>query len=71
MSNKVYDVLKWIALTVLPALITLYGVIGATLGLPYTQETLTIAGAVDAFLGTILGVSSYRYKKENDEKDDE
>jgi hypothetical protein len=62
MSNRVYDILKWITLTVLPALITLYGVIGATCGIPATQEVLTIATAVDAFLGTILGISSVKYK---------
>ena len=62
MSNRVYDILKWITLTVLPALITLYGVIGATCNIPETQEVLTIATAVDAFLGTILGISSVKYK---------
>lgn len=62
MSNRVYDILKWITLTVLPALITLYGVIGATCNIPATQEVLTIATAVDACLGTILGISSAQYK---------
>lgn len=63
MSNKVYDILKWIALTVLPALITFYGVIGTTLNIPYTQETITIATAFDTMLGTILGISSVNYAK--------
>lgn len=63
-SNKVYDVLKYVALVALPALITLYGVIGATLNIPHTQEVLTIATAVDACLGTLLGISNYKYNKE-------
>ena len=64
MNNKVYDVLKYIAQIALPALTTLYGVIGATLSIPYTQEVVTIAIAVDACLGTCLGISNYNYNKE-------
>lgn len=67
MSNKTYDVLKWIAQVFLPALTTLYGVIGATLNIGYVQETLTIMVAVDTFLGTLLGVSSSSYNKCNDD----
>lgn len=63
MSSKIYDILKWIAQIVLPALITLYGVIGATCNIPYTEQTITIAVAVDTFLGTVLGISSYNYNK--------
>jgi len=62
-SNKVYDVLKWIAQVFLPALITLYGVIATALNLPYTDIITTIAIGVDAFLGSILGISSYNYHK--------
>ena len=67
MSNKVYDILKYIALIALPALITLYGVIGATLHIPYTQEVLTIATAVDTCLGTCLGISTLNYNKNKGE----
>lgn len=66
MSNKTYDFWKAIAQIILPALITLYGVIGATLNIPYTKEVLTIATAVDTCLGTILAkLSSNYHKKEN------
>lgn len=65
MSNKVYDVLKYIAQIILPALTTLYGVIGTTLNIPYTQEVITIAIAVDTCLGTCLGISSINYNKNN------
>jgi len=61
MSNKTYDILKWVALTLLPALTALYGVIGATLNIPYTEEVITIAVAVDTCLGTCLGISSINY----------
>lgn len=65
MSNKTYDILKYIAQIVLPALTTFYGVIGATLNIPYTQEVITIATAFDAFLGACLGISSANYNKKN------
>jgi small basic protein len=63
MSDKTYNIIKYIAQIVLPALTTLYGVIGATLNIPYTQEVITIAIAVDTFLGTCLGISSANYNK--------
>ena len=65
MSNKTYDILKWIVITVLPALLTLFGVIGATLELNCTDTVITIGTAVITCLGTILGVSSVNYAKKN------
>ena len=65
LSNKTYDILKWIALVALPALTTFYGVVGATLNIPYTQEILTIAVAFDTMLGTMLGISNSKYNKAN------
>lgn len=62
-NSKVYDVLKYISTVALPAMTTLYGVIGNTCGLPYVQETITIAIAVDTCLGTLIGISNYQYKK--------
>ena len=62
-SNKTYDVLKWIALILLPAAITLFGTIGSVLGWDFTDKVTTIAIAVDTFLGTILGISSSNYRK--------
>ena len=70
MSNKVYDILKWVALTLLPALTTLYGVIGTTLQIPHTQEVITIAIAVDTCLGTCLGISSANYNKGKGDSDE-
>lgn len=63
MSNKVYDILKWIALVFIPALITFYGVVGNVLNIPCTDIVLTIMGAFDVFLGSLLGISSAKYNK--------
>lgn len=63
MSNKVYDVLKWIAQILLPAAATLYFALSNVWGLPYAEQIVGTITAVDAFLGVLLGVSSATYKK--------
>ena len=64
LSNKTYDILKFIDIRVLPALLTFYGIIGATLNIPYTQAVLTIGAGAIACLGQILGRSSNNYYKD-------
>lgn len=61
MSNKMYDVLKWIAQLFLPAAATLYFALANIWGLPYGEEIVGTITAVDAFLGVILGISSKVY----------
>lgn len=67
LNNKVYDVLKWITIVFLPALITFAGVVMNALNFEYTQIVLTIAVAFDTFLGSILGLSTISYNKEKGE----
>lgn len=70
LSNKVYDILKWVALVFIPALITFYGVVGNVLNIPYTDVALTIMGAFDVFLGSLLGITSAQYNKNIKESGD-
>lgn len=63
MSNKTYDVLKWIAQLLLPSLGTLYFAIAGIWGLPYAEQVVGTITAVDTFLGVILGISSAQYSK--------
>ena len=56
MSNKVYDVLKWITLVFLPALTTLVGVVLNCFNINCTEIVLTIMTAVTTFMGAILGI---------------
>ena len=63
MSNKVYDILKWIAQIFLPAAGALYFAIASIWGLPYGEQIVGTITAVDAFLGVVLGISSANYKK--------
>lgn len=66
MSNKIYDVLKWIAIVFLPALITFVGVILTSLNVSNSEIILTIMTGFATFLGTILGVSNIKYQKESE-----
>jgi len=61
MSNKIYDVLKWITLVFMPALITLVGVILNCFNVAHTDIVLTIMTAVETFMGSILGISNLNY----------
>lgn len=61
MTNKTYDILKWIALILLPALATFYAAIAAVWGLPYTEQVVGTITAVDTLLGTLLKISADKY----------
>ena len=63
MSNKVYDVLKWIAMYLLPALGTLYFALSGIWTLPYGEQVVGTITAVDTFLGVLLGISTAQYNK--------
>ena len=63
MSNKTYDVLKWIAMVVLPAIGTLYFALASIWGFPYAEEIVGTITAIDTFLGVLLGISSAKYNK--------
>lgn len=64
MSNKVYDVLKYIALIVLPALGTLYFALAKIWNFPYGAEIVGTISAVDAFMGALLQISTNNYNKD-------
>lgn len=66
MSDKVYDVLKWVALIFIPALATLVGAIGSACGWDATGLATTIITAVGTFIGACIGVSSKGYNSEED-----
>lgn len=63
MSNKLYDVLKWIAMVILPAIGTLYFALAGIWGFPYAEQIGGTVTATVTFMGVVLGVSSSQYKK--------
>ena len=63
MTNKMSDILKWIAQYFLPAVGTLYFALAGIWGLPYGEQVVGTITAVDTFLGVLLGISSAQYNK--------
>lgn len=62
LSSKVYDILKWVAMYLLPALGTLYFALSGIWGLPYGEQIVGTVTAVDTFLAVILGLSKGGYE---------
>lgn len=63
MSNKVYDILKFVAQIILPALATLYFTLAGIWHWPYAEQVVGTLTALDTFLGVILGISTSNYQK--------
>lgn len=64
LSNRTYDILKWVALVLLPALGTLYFALAGIWNFPYGEQIVGTITAIDTFLGVLLGVSSAKYNSE-------
>ena len=64
--DKVYNVLKWICLVVLPALATLWFTLGKFWGFPYLAEVEGTIVAIDTFIGCLIGVSTISYNKRSE-----
>lgn len=66
LSNKVYDALKWVLLTVVPAFIALLTTLTTVWNwdIPLEAIIATISGFA-TFFGALIGISSINYKKSN------
>lgn len=65
LTNKQYDIAKTVVTIVAPATITLISALGALYGFDATVINGMIS-IVTAFVGTVLGISSKNYQKENE-----
>ena len=64
LSNKAYDIMKWIAQILLPAVGTLYFALAQIWGFPFAEQIVGSISAIDCFLGALLGISTALYNKE-------
>lgn len=64
-SNKVYDVLKYVSTILIPALVVLIASISAALGYD-CSVVCAIIGAIGVFIGSLIGVSTSIYNKKGD-----
>lgn len=63
-NSKVYDILKWVTMIVLPALATAYVGLAAIWGFPYADEVAKTTAVICTLLGALLGISSAQYYKD-------
>lgn len=66
-SNKTYNTIKWIVLTVLPALSVLVGTLGKAYGWDGTEIAVVTINAFTVFLGGIMHLSTATYNKKEGE----
>ena len=62
LSDSVYNALKWLLITFVPALLVLI----ETLGVIYNYDTQVIVltiSAIATFLGALIGISNNNYNK--------
>lgn len=62
-SDKVYDVLKWICMIVLPACGTFYFAVAGIWNLPYAEQIVGTIAAVTTLIGALIGISTANYNK--------
>ena len=65
LNSKVYDILKWITMIVLPALATAYVGLASIWGFPYADEVAKTTAVICSLLGALLGISTAQYNKDN------
>lgn len=63
LNDRIYLILKWICLIVLPAIATLWFTLGKIWGFPYLAEIEGTIVAIDTFIGAIIGISTIQYNK--------
>ena len=64
--NKLYDILKYIALIALPAIGTFWMVVGAIWGAPHTDEVVKTIVALGTLLGALLVLTNVQYNASSD-----
>lgn len=69
LPDKVYNVLKWISMILLPAIATLWFALGKIWGFPYLAEIEATIIAIDTFLGAVLGISAINYSRLDNSKE--
>jgi len=67
-SNKIYNILKLVALVILPGLAAFYIAFAAIWKLPDAQQVAGSIAAINTFLGAVLHISSSVYKPVPDGK---
>ena len=70
LPDKIYNILKWIALVAIPAIGVFYFTISKIWGLPYGAEITATLDALALLIGTLIGVSHLSIKREEAQQDE-
>ena len=63
LTDKQYDILKWLVMVCIPACTTFYVVLDKTFAWGFAEIVTTISAATCTLLGSLLGISSAQYNK--------
>lgn len=67
MNDRLYDILKWVVMIVIPALTTAYVGLAAIWAFPYAEEIAKTSAVICTLLGALLGISTAQYNRQNTE----
>ena len=71
LNDRLYDILKWCVMILIPAVTTAYVGLSAVWGWPYAEAIAKTSAIVCTMLGAILGISTAQYNKEKQPPDEE
>ena len=71
LSNRVFDILKWLTLVGIPALTTADVGLAAIWGWPYADQVAKTSAVICVLLGSLLGISTIQYNKQEKQPPDE
>lgn len=71
LPDKIYNILKWVALTALPAISLFYTIIAQIWGLPFAEQIPETIDAVALLIGLLIGISHLTIKREEAQDDDQ
>ena len=71
LPNKVYDILKYLTIIVLPAIGALYTGLAQIWELPYAAQIPATITVICTFLGAILCISTAQYNNGDVDEEDE
>lgn len=69
LNDKLYNILKWVALVVFPALATFVGVVFPVWGVGNVDAIVTTLNAIGLLIGALIGVSQATVKPVEPEED--
>ena len=69
LPDRIYDLMKWLTLVVIPALTTAYVGLSGVWGWPYAEEVAKTSAVICTLLGALLGISTAQYNKQEPPND--